>query len=208
MRPTDPEALAVWRSRLRWRLRGAWLWPTFVVAVVVDAAVLARLPFAGGRSDVVGSFLAAGFLNLIVVAAVAPVGGALLARRRPTLPRGVAADRVGTTGMALLLAAFVAGGLAHRGAVVANDADGAAARTAARQLAVRQAPPEYLPLHGEDTWQPGPDLFRTCFAGADPRRDFCVLVRTDEAAPIARRDPDQRPNGTVAGPGNPGRQGA
>jgi len=204
---TDTEALAVWRSRLRWRLRGAWLWPTFAVAVAVDAVILARLPFSGGRSDLVGTFLAAGFLNLVVVAAVAPLGGAMLARRRPSLPRAVAADRVGTVGMGVLFAILVAGGVAHRPAVVANDADAAAAHAAARQLALHQAPPAYLPLHGEDTWQPGAGLFRTCFAGPDPRRDFCVLVRTDEAVPIARRDPDQRPNATVAGPDNPGRQG-
>jgi hypothetical protein len=32
-----------WR-RLRWRLRGAWQWPAFVVLTVADAVIVARLP--------------------------------------------------------------------------------------------------------------------------------------------------------------------
>ena len=35
-----------WR-RLRWRLRGAWQWPAFIVLTLVDALLVARLPFQG-----------------------------------------------------------------------------------------------------------------------------------------------------------------
>jgi hypothetical protein len=207
MSRSGDEAIGVWRSRLRWRLRGAWLWPTFSVALVADAVVLARLPFSGGRGSLLGSFVAAGFLNLAVVAVVAPLGGALLRRWRPALPREIAADRVGTAGVLALFALLVAGGVAHRPALRQDDAQRAAAIAAAHRFAGHQAPAAYLPLRGADTWQPGGHLFRTCFSGPDPRRDFCVLVRTDEATPIVRRDPDQRPNATVAGPDNPGRSG-
>ena len=34
-------------TRLRWRLRGAWQWPTFVVLLVVNAVLLSELPLAG-----------------------------------------------------------------------------------------------------------------------------------------------------------------
>lgn len=198
----------MWRSRLRWRLRGAWQWPTFTVALVVDALLLARLPFSGGRSNLLGSFLAAGFLNLIVVAVVGRLGGALLRRRVPSLPSGVAADRASTIGMAALAGLLIAGGIAHRGAVVAQDQTRALAISAARRYAAEHAPAQYLRnLHASDTWEQGPTLFRTCFPGDDPARDWCLVVRTDEPAPIVRRDPDQRPNDTVAGPGNPGRTG-
>ena len=37
----------VWWTRLRWRLRGATMWPAFLVAVVVDAVLLRTLPIAG-----------------------------------------------------------------------------------------------------------------------------------------------------------------
>jgi hypothetical protein len=205
---SDREPIAMWRSRLRWRLAGAWQWPAFAVLTALDAVVLARLPFSGGRSALVGSLLAAGFLNVIVIAVVGPLGGRLLRRRRGQLPREVAADQAATVGMALLAALLIAGGLAHRPALRANDDASAVAVSAATRYAARHAPARYRPLHGFDTVQHGPDLFRTCFPGPDPARDFCVFVRTDEPTPIVRRDPDQRPNATVAGPDNPGRSGA
>jgi hypothetical protein len=205
----EREAIAMWRSRLRWRLRGAWQWPTFAVATLIDAVMLARLPFAGDRTDLVGAFLAAGFMNLAIVAVVPRVGGALLRRARPQLPREIAGDAAGATGVVALLVLLVAGGLVHRPALERSDETRAMAVEAARRFAAHTAPPAYLAnLHRSSTWQQGAYLFRTCFPGPDPERDFCVFVRTDEPVPIVRRDPDQRPNATVAGPGNPGRAGA
>lgn len=205
----EREAIAMWGSRLRWRLRGAWMWPTFAAATVADAIVLARLPFAGSRADLLGSFLAAGFLNLAVAAVVARAGGALLRRWHAELPREIAVDRAGAAGMVVLFAALVAGGLAHRPAVTRADDSRATAIRVATDFAAGHAPARYLPkLHHSDTWQQSRDLFRTCFPGPDPRRDFCVFVRTDEPVPVVRADPDQRPNQTIAGPDNPGRSGA
>jgi hypothetical protein len=205
----EREAIAMWRSRLRWRLRGAWQWPTFAALTLVDAVVLARLPFAGGRSSLLGAFLAAGFMNLAVVAVVPRAAGVLLRRRRPHLPREIAADAAGTAGLVGLTALLIAGGVAHRPALQQDDATRAMAIDAARRFAAHSAPAAYVVnLHRSDTWQQGASLFRTCFPGRDPRRDFCVIVRTDEPAPIVRRDPDQRPNATIAGADNPGRSGA
>lgn len=202
----DRASMEMWRSRLRWRLRGAWQWPTFVVAVLVDAVLLARLPYAGDRGNLLGSLLAAGFLNLVVVAVAAPLGGRLLRRRDATLPPVVAADRAGTAGMVALGALLLAGGLAHRGALHAEDRTRGIAIATAHHYAAEHAPAQYLVnMHRADTWQEGPDVFRTCFPGADPRRDWCLIVRTDEPVPIVSRDPDQRPNNTIAGTDNPGR---
>ena len=41
------EVEPLWRSRLRWRWRGALLWPAFVVLTLVDALLLGVLPIAG-----------------------------------------------------------------------------------------------------------------------------------------------------------------
>ena len=41
--------------RLRWRLRGAWQWPVFAVLTVVDAVLIARLPFQGEGPDALGA---------------------------------------------------------------------------------------------------------------------------------------------------------
>lgn len=201
----DRAPIAVWRARLRWRLSGAWQWPAFAVLTVVDAVVLARLPFAGGRANLLGCLLAAGLLNVIVLAVVPRPGGWLIRRRCVHLPREVAADRAGALGLIVLSVVLIVGGLVHRPALQANDDNVAAAVREARVFAAHRAPPQYLPLRDADTWQQGPQLFRTCFSGPDPRRDFCVIVRTDEAVPIKRVDPDQRPNATIAGPDNPGR---
>src|SRR5213076_1553554 len=74
-------------TRLRWRLRGAWMWPAFVALTVADALLLHQLPIATDGVDVVPALLLAGFLNLVVVAVAAPLAGRLLRRRRPDLPR-------------------------------------------------------------------------------------------------------------------------
>jgi hypothetical protein len=201
------EGFAVWRARLRWRLSGAWQWPVFGVLTLADTIILARLPFAGGRSSLMGSFLAAGLINTLVVAVVPRAGAWAVRVRRPDLPREIAADRAGAFGIAAVTVLLLAGGAAHRGTLVASDRLEAAAVGAARAFAQERAPARYRPLHGEDTWRTGPDVFRTCWEGPDPTRDFCVFVRMDEDVPVKHVDPDQRPNATIAGPDNPGRIG-
>jgi hypothetical protein len=205
----DREAIGIWRSRLRWRLRGAWQWPTFAVATLVDAVLLGQLPFSGSGLSLLPAVLLAGFFNLFVVAVIAPAGGALLRRRRRGggLPKDIASDYAGTAGLICLAMAMAAGGAAHRPAVAQSEADLRHAVDAARRFAAHRAPARYQPgLDRGDTWTQGPELYRTCFPGPDELRDFCVIVRTDEPVPIVARDPDQRPNATVAGPDNPGRR--
>jgi hypothetical protein len=57
-----------------------------------------------------------------------------------------------------------------------------------------------------DTWKQGPDLYRTCVPGPNPRRAFCVIVDMRLQPPHVIRDTDQSPNSVLAGPDNPGRQ--
>src|SRR3954449_1600250 len=93
-------------TRLRWRLRGAWMWPTFVALTVFDALLLGALPIAGESGpDFVPGLLLAGFINLVAVAMIAPLIGLVLRRRRTGLPRVVANDYAGT---ALVLTVTVA----------------------------------------------------------------------------------------------------
>jgi hypothetical protein len=205
--PAQHRGFAAWRTRLRWRLSGAWQWPVFTLLVVVDTIVLARLPFAGGRSSWLGSLIAAGLLNVIVIAVVPRMGAWALRARRPDLPREIAADRAAAFGMLGLSVLLIAGGIAHRGDLRASDQIGATALREARVFAAHRAPARYLPLHGEDTMRSGRDLFRTCWEGPDPKRDFCVYVRMEEGVAIKRVDASQEPNSVLAGPDNPGRIG-
>ena len=48
--PVDPEE-RFWPTRVRWRLRGAWMWPTFVALTLLDGLVLHLLPPVGTGVD-------------------------------------------------------------------------------------------------------------------------------------------------------------
>lgn len=200
-----------WRDRarrLRWRLSGAWQLPTFAVTTVLGTIVVHWRPFAGTKTDVASAFLLSGFANLVVLAAVAPAAGWFLRRRRPELPQAIATDRAGALLLAATVVLFVILGIAHHGSVVD------AGRADDRQLAAARA---YLLRHGTDeyarnaaspsVWKEADFLYRTCFAGNDPRRNLCLFVDLSRDPPRVTRDPDQQPNSFIAGSDNPGRQG-
>ena len=197
-----------WLTRLRWRLRGASMWPAFFAAIVVDAALLALLPIAGdGGPGLVAAVLLAGFLNLALVAAGAPLAGRWLRRRRPSLPQVVAGDRAGTALMGALAVTLLVLGLVHRPAVADQDADLRAQAASARRFVLAQAPTVFRAnVDRMETVKQGPDLYRTCVPGSDPVRSFCVFVTTDQHPPGVSRDPDQTPNAVYSGPDGPGRQ--
>src|SRR4051812_2072708 len=206
---------ALWQTRLRWRLRGAMLWPAFMAAVVVEAVLLDRLPVSGDDGPgVFAALLLAGFANLFVVAVAAPLAGRWLRRRRPGMPPVIATDRAGAVLVAAGGAAVVAPGLAHHPRVRAAHADLGAQAAAGRGFFVSPGPrgfpahvrpPPTLKQGGEfqanvdhlDTIKQGADFYRTCVAGRDPHRAFCVFVNTDQSPPGVTRDPDQRPNAAV-----------
>src|SRR3954471_3228868 len=105
----------VWPRRLRWRLRGAWQWPAFIVLTLVDGVLLARLPpYSGGPPAVFPGVLLAAFANLLAVAVFAPLVGRAVRRHRPDLPRMVAADYAGAWLLTAIAAVIFAAGLAHR----------------------------------------------------------------------------------------------
>jgi hypothetical protein len=176
--------------RLRWRLRGAWLWPTFAVATVADAVLLHLLPIAGnGGTGWVPAFLLAGCLNVAAIAGLGGFGGWLLRRRRPDLPKVVADDRAGTTVVLLVSIAFVGFGFAHRPALRAHADDVAAQARAAREWFAAQAPAAYR-RHGAaaNTLQLAPELYRTCVPGGDADRWLCIYLDTSDRPVTARRD--------------------
>lgn len=191
----------VWLRRLRWRLRGAWAAPAFAVFTLVDAVLLAQLPFTGDRgSGVAGALLAAAFLNLAIVAVAGPLVGLWLRRRDPGLPPFAARDRGSVWALGGLCALLVAGGIAHRPALKGEEDALRAQALAARDYFATQAPPQYRRNLGRmDTWKPGPDLYRTCVPGPDPARSLCVIVTTDQSPPGVTRDRSQVPNRVLAG---------
>ena len=196
----------LWRSRLRWRWRGALQWPLFVVLTVVDALILGRLPIAGdGGTGLVPALLLASFFNLLAVAIVAPLASMRLRRRRRDLPKVVADDYAGTVLLLVVTAAFVAGGLAHHDDVQDAEHDLIVQQAAARRVIATQAPPEFRRRAMEsDTIKLGEDYFRTCAPGPDPKRWFCVFVSTEESPPGVTIDTSRESNADLSRPAQAG----
>lgn len=185
----------VWPRRLRWRLAGAWMWPAFAVLTLVDGVVLALLPFYGdGPGGFVPALLLAGFLNLLAVAVLAPIGGRVLRRRRRDLPRLVASDYAGAWMLAGITALLLAGGLVHRPSVAAEGDDERAVAEAVHDYVVAQAREYRGGLAAIDAMRLETDYYRACVPGDDPRRWLCLFVGTDQDPAGITRDPDEAPN--------------
>jgi hypothetical protein len=181
--------------RLRWRLRGALLWPAFVVLTLGEMLLVHWLPVAGDDTSLLGALLLAGCLNVIAVALVGGLGGAALRRLRPDLPKVVADNYAGTAALGLVAAAFVVAGLVHRPEIAGEHED-----FAAQSVAVRR----WLEANGDafarahvsatTTLRIDADLYRSCVPGRDPRRWLCVFVDTSSSPPRVRRDPSHESN--------------
>jgi hypothetical protein len=182
-------------TRLRWRMRGAWMWPAFLACTVGDGLLLHELPVWGDGMPVVPALLFCGFVNLVVVAVVAPgVGRLLRRRRRPDLPQLVANDYAGTALIGGVSALLVLGGVLHHPAVAAHRRAFQAQAAAARNYLLAAAPARlHARLSDADTLKLTDGLYRTCVPER-PRRAFCVLVRTSQDPPVVREDPSRAPN--------------
>src|SRR3954452_24194652 len=156
-----------WWTRLRWRLRGATMWPAFLVALVVDAALLRLLPISGDTGpDVFAAVLLAFFFNLMAVAVGAPLLGRFVRRRWPGLPKVVADDRAGTALIGGVAALLLVIGLVHHPVVAARGRAFDLQASAAREFVLERAPaPFRAQVDRMDTWTQGPGLYRTCVPG-------------------------------------------
>jgi hypothetical protein len=176
-----------WATRLRWRLRGAWLTPLLVVAVLGDALLVHERPLAGdGRTAPVAALLLAGFLNLVALAALAPFLALAVRRVRPDLPVVVARDRAGVALVLLVAAGLLVAGQLHHGAVVRHARALADAHARAIAWIGTYAPAPFrrhLALADTVTIVPG-RVFRTCAPDPADGRAWCVVVRTH--GPIRR----------------------
>jgi hypothetical protein len=183
-----------WR-RLRWRLRGAWQWPTFAALTVVDALLIVRLPFQGTGGDAYGAALLAGFVNLLAVALVAPFLGMALRRwRRQDLPFIIARDYAGTALLLAIAAALLIGGIVHRGALLDQKADRAAVFAAVSHYVTRERPEFASGLATMDTRQLEDERYRACLYRPGDDLPLCFFVNTDQSPAGIVRDTDRLPN--------------
>ena len=135
------ESESLWRSRLRWRWRGALQWPAFVALTLLDGILLVALPpYEGAPENVFPGVLLAGFVNLLAVAVVAPALAVLVRRRRPDLPRLIASNYAGSWLLVAITALLAGAGLLHRGAVDEEETREQAVAFAMHDYVLREEP--------------------------------------------------------------------
>jgi hypothetical protein len=197
------EGRAAGLRRLRWRLRGALLWPAFVLITVLDAAIMHWLPIAGEGTGWVPGLLLAGCLNIAGVALLGGLGGLALRRVRPSLPKVVADNYAGTVVLGLLALTFVVAGLVHRPELAADRDD-----FGNQSFAVHR----WVDAHGDaftrahvdlaDSLRIDRHLYRTCIPVTDPRRALCLIVDTSVTPPRVKRDGNREPNASLSSRGS------
>jgi hypothetical protein len=122
-----------WLVRVRWRLLGAWMWPSFLVLAAVDGVIGHLLPAAGTGESVLGGIVLGLVLNLLCIVALGPLLGRALRSRRRDLPAAIARNYAATTCIVLVTAGFAVLGALHHSEIVRDRASlhDAAVRAAA-----------------------------------------------------------------------------
>ena len=173
-------------TRMRWRLRGAWLWPSFVVLTLADATMIHSLPLSGDSESWFGGWLLGSVLSLIGIVLLGNLCGRVVRRVRPDMPRVVARDYAGALITLAVSLALLAGGLIHQQVV---SSDGAAMQDASSRAE------SYIGSHAPATFQhdlrtlsvvpvEGTAIYRICAVDVTRTRDYCVIV--NEAQPFGR----------------------
>ncbi len=167
----------VWLARLRWRRRGAWLWPTFALVTVADGVIVHALPMVGSSQTLVGGVLAGLVANVLAVVLLSRPGGSLLRWHRRDLPVGVARNYAGTFAVALVSVSMLTLGLVHHPAMVAQQSALNDAIVRAQAFIGARAPAEFranVTHTNTYTLQAG-SVYRTCVRAGT--RSYCVIVR-------------------------------
>jgi hypothetical protein len=170
---------SAWLVRARWRRRGAWLWPTFVAAIVFDGVALHARPALGDRQSFYGGLLAGLIFSLLAVLFGSRPFGSLLRRHRTDLPVGVARNYGGTFAVILVSVAMLTVGLLHHSSIVNEQRVLDEAIVRAEAFIGDRAPPQFqVNATRTDTYtiQPGA-VYRTCVPGRDNARYYCVIVK-------------------------------
>jgi hypothetical protein len=163
---------------MRWRRTGAWLWPSFVVLVVVDGVVGRLLPPAGTTETLVAAGLLGLVLNVIAVVLLSRPLGMVLRRFRPDMPGVVARDYAGTMVVVGITIVLVGVGVAHRPAIQARQRDINDAIARAQAWIGARAPDEFrrnLQYVSLLAIEPG-TIYRACVPSVDGKRSYCVIV--------------------------------
>ena len=198
-----------WTARLRWRLRGATMWPAFVLLTLADGLLLHLLPPVRTGVDPIPALLMAIFGNLILIGAVGPFLARRIATRRPAAAGGAPAeanlevlkDRVGTALLVAGLGGVIVSGLATRPLVVSETEATERNARAVRDYVLASGDRELVRnVETANTLRLAEDYFRTCIARDDRRHFFCLFVDTRREPAKLVKDPSSQPNSAYKRP--------
>ncbi len=172
--------------RLRWRLKGAWLWPSFVLLTFVDAAVVHGLPFSGDSASLVPGWLFSVVGNLLAIIVLTPPVALVTRRVRPDMPRLIARNYAGALITVAVTATLLIAGLVHRQSVDSDRAALADAAARAEAYIGDHAPAEFQEnLRSLDTYVvQARSVYRSCVSNGAGNRHYCVVV--NRAQPFGR----------------------
>ncbi len=165
-------------ARLRWRLRGAWLWPTFALLMLIDAVVGHELPPQGDSQSWASAWLVAVLTMLVAMIVLSGAVGLLIRRLRTDMPRVVARDYAGTAVIVIVSAALLGAGLVHRSAISADRVALQEAVARAQAWIGTRAPVAFRgDLRYTSTYVIQPrSVYRTCVRNRRHTRTYCVVV--------------------------------
>ncbi|MEA2475000.1 MAG: hypothetical protein QOE06_2915 [Thermoleophilaceae bacterium] len=191
-----------WTRRLRWRLLGAWRWPAFAVAVVVDAILLHNLSPIRTGIELPIAFILSGFGNLGVIAsadAVARFAQRKRAQQGIEDPHWeVQVDRGVVIAFAFGMLGVLGWGLAtSEPRVLETKALEQNAAAVERYVRTRGGPEYVRNLETANTARLADGYFRTCISDDRRQRFLCLFVDTNKKPPKVVRDPSTEPNEQV-----------
>jgi hypothetical protein len=176
-------------TRLRWRLRGAWMWPSFVILTLADGVIAHLLPAYGDRESLIAGWVIGLIQTLIAIVVLTPTLGWVVRRVRKDMPKVVARNYAGTGICVAVTLALLTVGIAHRHVVTADNAALQDATARAEAYIGDRAPAAFQAVQHDliETYevQP-PEIYRVC-VGASPDTGFrwyCVVV--DRSKPFGQ----------------------
>ena len=203
LRPVTDHEERFWPTRMRWRLRGAWMWPSFIALTLLDGLLLHLLPPVREGIGIIPGILLATFGNLILIGAVGPWLARRMWKRREAAEPGrppkaqleVLSDRIGTGLLVASVFGILAAGLAARPLIVVE--------TNQRERGAK-ALEDFVNVHGtaelrrnleaSDTARLADGYYRSCIPHDDRRHWSCYFIDARKKRTTLIPDPSQLPN--------------
>jgi hypothetical protein len=192
-----------WPTRMRWRLRGAWMWPTFIALTLLDGLLLHWLPPVREGIDLIPGILLATFGNLFLVGVAGPWLARRLWKRRELASPGappkaqfeVLSDRVGTGLLVASVFGILAAGLAARPVIVVETDQRERGAKALEDFVMAHGTAELRRnLEASDTSRLADGYYRSCIPHDDRRHWSCYFIDARKKPATLVRDPSELPN--------------